>query len=396
MYKTRLVFRSAFIYVGAGAPGLADSFLTAKRAKILGMPSTPPAIHLGATPLPTDYGEFTWHAFRTRAGEHLVLTMGDVAQDDVLVRVHSECVTGDIARSHRCDCGPQLDHAFHQIAYEKRGVVIVMRGHEGRGHGHLAKNRLYQQIDQGYTNHEAPTRLGLPYDIRTYDDAVSILRALGVKSVRLLTNSPDKIAAIGHGLSEVGVPVRAVASMPTVAMESISYLADKAAHGHVNLLGGLFQAAGSRVETPSPTVRTMLLSACRQFEQQSYNEFAGALLAAWERCGVESTHRDLNPERLSNGLQSVVDELLGGVGVAAERPTHQGKLSLAKRAYATMAETFARDEFHVPSFDELSRASQRNWLGAVTRMVDAEIGLNRNLQAQSGIAYFTATQPAFR
>jgi 3,4-dihydroxy 2-butanone 4-phosphate synthase/GTP cyclohydrolase II len=138
---------------------------------------------------------------------------GDLGDgDDVLVRVHSECLTGDVFSSLRCDCGPQLHAALRRVAEEGRGVVLYMRGHEGRGIGLLHKLQAYQLQDQGRDTVDANLELGLPADARDYGTGAQILADLGIRSMRLLTNNPAKRAGLeGYGLEVVGrvpLPVR--------------------------------------------------------------------------------------------------------------------------------------------------------------------------------------------
>jgi 3,4-dihydroxy 2-butanone 4-phosphate synthase/GTP cyclohydrolase II len=121
----------------------------------------------------------------------------------VLTRVHSECLTGDVFGSSRCDCGTQLDEALARVVEEGRGVVIYLRGHEGRGIGLVAKLQAYQLQDGGRDTVDANLDLGLPADARHYGTATQILRDLGVRTVRLMTNNPDKVA----NLEDFGVPV---------------------------------------------------------------------------------------------------------------------------------------------------------------------------------------------
>jgi GTP cyclohydrolase II len=156
--------------------------------------------------LPTRYGTFQSYAFRVAAGdaEHLALVMGDVSnQDSVLTRLHSECLTGDVLGSYRCDCGEQLDLALRYIAAEGRGVLLYLRGHEGRGIGLSNKIRAYALQEQGYDTVEANLELGLPDDAREYDSAAAILRVLKVTSVKLMSNNPKKFDT----LAKHGIPV---------------------------------------------------------------------------------------------------------------------------------------------------------------------------------------------
>ncbi len=161
------------------------------------------------TALPTSHGEFTAFGYRITIddSEHVALVYGDPASlsdgEPVLTRVHSECLTGDVFGSERCDCGTQLASAMDQIVAEGRGVVIYLRGHEGRGIGLLAKLQAYQLQDGGRDTVDANLDLGLPADARHYGTATQILRDLGVASVRLLTNNPDKT----HSLESYGIPV---------------------------------------------------------------------------------------------------------------------------------------------------------------------------------------------
>ncbi|MFB0631844.1 bifunctional 3,4-dihydroxy-2-butanone-4-phosphate synthase/GTP cyclohydrolase II [Streptomyces sp. AB3(2024)] len=158
--------------------------------------------------LPTAAGEFTAYGFRSTVDgvEHVALVHGAVGDgEDVLVRMHSECLTGDIFQSQRCDCGPQLQAAMARIQAEGRGVVVYLRGHEGRGIGLLSKLRAYELQERGRDTLDANLELGLPADARDYGAGAQILRDLGVRSVRLLTNNPDKSdALVRHGIAVSG------------------------------------------------------------------------------------------------------------------------------------------------------------------------------------------------
>jgi 3,4-dihydroxy 2-butanone 4-phosphate synthase/GTP cyclohydrolase II len=159
---------------------------------------------VASTMLPTEYGEFRLHAFENQIDKqtHVALVCGDVGSGrDVLVRVHSECLTGDVLRSARCDCGAQLDKALRRIAAEGRGVLVYLK-QEGRGIGLANKMRAYALQDEGLDTVEANEHLGFKPDQRDYGIGVQILRELGVRSMRLLSNNPRKLIAIeGYGLS---------------------------------------------------------------------------------------------------------------------------------------------------------------------------------------------------
>ena len=177
--------------------------------------------------LPTRHGEFRALGYRSTvdSADHLALVRGDLgAGEDVLVRVHSECLTGDVLGSLRCDCGPQLDAALQAVADEGRGVVVYLRGHEGRGIGLLHKLAAYGLQDGGRDTVDANLDLGLPADARDFGIGAQILADLGVRTVRLLTNNPAKVVGMtGFGLDivdRVQLPVHFTA-------ENTSYLRTK-------------------------------------------------------------------------------------------------------------------------------------------------------------------------
>ncbi|MGW1818051.1 bifunctional 3,4-dihydroxy-2-butanone-4-phosphate synthase/GTP cyclohydrolase II [Streptomyces sp. NPDC002125] len=166
--------------------------------------------------LPTSFGPFTAYGYRSTVDgvEHVALVHGDIGDgQDVLVRMHSECLTGDIFQSQRCDCGPQLHTSMERVTAEGRGVVVYLRGHEGRGIGLLSKLRAYELQERGSDTLDANLELGLPADARDYAAGAQILRDLGVHTLRLMTNNPDKTAAlVRHGLGITGrepMPVQA-------------------------------------------------------------------------------------------------------------------------------------------------------------------------------------------
>ncbi len=182
---------------------------------------------VATTQLPTAHGRFTAHGYTAPldAAEHIALVRGDIGDgNDVLVRVHSECLTGDALGSLRCDCGPQLQASMAAVAAQGRGVVLYMRGHEGRGIGLVHKLRAYQLQDDGRDTVDANLDLGLPSDARDYATAAQILSDLGVKSMRLLTNNPAKHT----GIEGFGVTVTQRVPLPAVAHpENLAYLRTK-------------------------------------------------------------------------------------------------------------------------------------------------------------------------
>lgn len=165
----------------------------------------PQVVRIASAVVPTSHGDFTAHAYRSTVtgDEHLAYVMGEPHDDDpTLVRLHSECLTGDVLGSLRCDCGEQLELALSMIAAAGTGVLVYLRGHEGRGIGLANKIAAYELQDlDGLDTVDANTAQGLPVDARDYGVGAAILVDLGLSSLRIMTNNPAKIRAVEqHGL----------------------------------------------------------------------------------------------------------------------------------------------------------------------------------------------------
>lgn len=177
-------------YLEAGAPG---AYTSAPSTDAISPPAKPSSVSFEVeTTVPTSHGPFTMRAYRDRktGADHVAIVSG-TPHDDMIVRVHSECLTGEAFGSLKCECGPQLDAALDVIQREG-GAVLYMRGHEGRGIGLINKLKAYRLQEDGYDTIDANLALGLPADSRDYEAAVDMLRDLGVGSVRLLSNNPEK------------------------------------------------------------------------------------------------------------------------------------------------------------------------------------------------------------
>jgi 3,4-dihydroxy 2-butanone 4-phosphate synthase / GTP cyclohydrolase II len=178
------------------------------------------------TQIPNAYGRWQAYGYRSDIdnAEHLALVLGEIGDGaDVLTRVHSECLTGDVFGSQRCDCGTQLQAAMAAIAERGRGVVLYLRGHEGRGIGLLSKLQAYELQDAGADTVDANLELGLPVDAREYSVAAQLLTDLGVRSVRLLTNNPEKVGALAdHGFGVTRIPLP-----PLTTPHNLRYLTAK-------------------------------------------------------------------------------------------------------------------------------------------------------------------------
>lgn len=184
--------------------------------------------------LPTEFGEFTAYAYESilDGEQHIALVKGNLSKNDnILVRVHSECLTGDVFESRRCDCGPQLKQAMKLIAEKGQGVIVYLRGHEGRGIGLGHKIRAYELQDKGKDTVEANEELGLPVDSREYGIGAQILVDLGIKKIRLLTNNPAKYTGLSGYDLEI---VERVPLVSNVHKDNIHYLKTKQSKlGHI-------------------------------------------------------------------------------------------------------------------------------------------------------------------
>lgn len=190
--------------------------------------------------IPTPYGPFQLILFSNNFDkkEHMAFVMGDVeSRENVLLRVHSECFTGDVLGSLRCDCGEQLERAFQMIGHEKRGVILYLR-QEGRGIGLLDKLRAYNLQDEGYDTVEANLRLGHQADERDYTAAGLMIRNLGIRSIQLITNNPNKI----NELRSLGIDIQGRVPIEIPARpENLAYLQTKVRRmNHILQLAGRF------------------------------------------------------------------------------------------------------------------------------------------------------------
>jgi len=203
------------------------------------------------TKIPNAYGQ--WQAFGYRneidGTEYVALVLGDVTDGaDVLTRLHSECLTGDVFGSLRCDCGAQLDSAMAAISAEGRGVVLYLRGHEGRGVGLLSKLQAYQLQDAGADTVDANTELGLPVDAREYSAGAQMLAELGVRSVRLLTNNPAKVSGLTDGGVDITARVPLAAAVTPYNLRYLVTKRDKLGHQ----IQDLHEAERALVPLPIP------------------------------------------------------------------------------------------------------------------------------------------------
>jgi GTP cyclohydrolase II len=273
-------------------------------------------VEVGSVVLPTPYGEFRTKLFETTSGYvYLALIKGDISgARPVLTRLHSECLTGDALGSLRCDCGVQLRTAMRVTAAEGRGVVLYLTGHEGRGIGLVNKFRAYMEQDLGADTLDANLRLGFPADGRDYSDAGAVLTALGVRSVRLLSNNPTKAAA----LRRAGVHVAAVEPLPTAPhARNLRYLRTKAGRfGHVRPTGT------SLTELPHvPVDVSRLLGPIRPHVDRpyllvKYSQTVDGRIAT--RTGDSKWISGEAERRISHALRAACDAVLVGAGTVAQ------------------------------------------------------------------------------
>lgn len=335
--------------------------------------------------IPTDVGEFTLCLYHNNLDgkEHLALIVGDVegeaaaGQPPVLVRVHSECFTGDVLGSRRCDCGPQLTAAMSRIAAEGRGVILYLR-QEGRGIGLLEKLRAYNLQDMGYDTVDANLLLGHQPDLRDYRVAAEMLKDLRVRSLRLMTNNPDKI----DGLERCGLVVTERVPLQTaVNAENAHYLDTKVRRmrhllqlegADVSSLGADRHSAGAQVvESPDRNGSLTELRGApparegRPYVTLSYAQSLDGSIAA--RRGEQTIISGPEAGRLTHQMRASHDAILVGIGtVIADDPQLTVRLVRGPDPQPVIVDSRLR----FPPWAKLLRGARRPWI-ATTEAADA-------------------------
>jgi GTP cyclohydrolase II len=262
--------------------------------------------------LPTPFGTFDLRAFETASGFlHLSLIAGKLGDGrGVLTRVHSECLTGDALGSLRCDCGIQLRTALRAIAAEGRGVLLYAIGHEGRGIGLINKLRAYVEQDNGADTVEANLQLGLPVDKRNYVDAAEILRQVGVRSVRLITNNPGKVSA----LQDAGMIVESVRPLSVAPNgQTVPYLQTKKQRlGHDDPLGTSLDEVLDGTPDVSSLIGTIGPHSERPHVVLKYAQSMDGRIAT--ATGDARWISSEEERRVSHGLRARCDAIMVGVG----------------------------------------------------------------------------------
>ncbi len=273
-------------------------------------------LEVGNVVIPTSYGEFRTRVFQTAAGHtYLALVRGEVSgAEPVLTRLHSECLTGDALGSLRCDCGVQLRSAMRAVAAEDRGVVLYLTGQEGRGIGLVNKFRAYMEQDRGADTLDANLRLGFPADGRDYADAGAVLRVLGVRSVRLLSNNPAKAEALRH----CGISVAAIEPLATAPHgRNRRYLMTKAGRlGHVRPTGvGLTAVPAAPVDV-SQLLGEIRTRGERPYVLVKYAQTLDGRIAT--RTGDSKWISGEAERRISHALRAACDAVLVGSGTVQQ------------------------------------------------------------------------------